>query len=367
MTVHKIFFPYSSFPNQVADTIEESVKKINSTSTQFDIKTWKQIDIPGRFIVDGILEKIIESQIIVADLTTLNFNVVFEIGYALGSNKRVFLVVNEAFSPPKREITQLGIFDTIGYRTYSNSNDLLKIINEIIDISPLEFPSYSLNKHAPVFILNTLHKTDASVRIISKIKKANLKFRSFDPNEQPRLSMLEAYRNVKESFALIINLLSDRATDHLFNNLRGAFLGGLAYALEKETLILQEGDEPVPMDYRDFVSIYKHPNDVDQYVNDLAPKVAEFLQSYEPQKTTTPDGFLAKCELGAPAAENEMSNLGNYYLLTDEYKRTLDGFVRLAVGGGPRCLDSLMGGISSDSFLVFCNFIGKHQAASANG
>lgn len=35
-----------------------------------------------------------------------------------------------------------------------------------------------------------------------------------------------------------------------------------------------------------------------------------------------------------------------------------------AHGGGPRCLDSLMGGISSDSF---CFFLAKHQAASANG
>ena len=35
-----------------------------------------------------------------------------------------------------------------------------------------------------------------------------------------------------------------------------------------------------------------------------------------------------------------------------------------ALGGGPRCLDSLMGGISSDSFSFF---LVKHQAASANG
>jgi len=33
-------------------------------------------------------------------------------------------------------------------------------------------------------------------------------------------------------------------------------------------------------------------------------------------------------------------------------------------GGGPRCLDSLMGGISSDSVVCFYE---KHQAASANG
>jgi hypothetical protein len=36
-------------------------------------------------------------------------------------------------------------------------------------------------------------------------------------------------------------------------------------------------------------------------------------------------------------------------------------------GGGPRCLDSLMGGISSESVFGFFNFIEKHQAASAKG
>ena len=42
----------------------------------------------------------------------------------------------------------------------------------------------------------------------------------------------------------------------------------------------------------------------------------------------------------------------------------LIGIEILSAGGGPRCLDSLTGGISSES--VF-NFKKKHQAASANG
>ena len=40
------------------------------------------------------------------------------------------------------------------------------------------------------------------------------------------------------------------------------------------------------------------------------------------------------------------------------------GFLIGANGGGPHCLDSLMGGISSESFGFF---LVKHQAASANG
>jgi len=37
------------------------------------------------------------------------------------------------------------------------------------------------------------------------------------------------------------------------------------------------------------------------------------------------------------------------------------------VRGGPRCLDSLTGGISSEPVFGFVNLIEKHQAASANG
>jgi hypothetical protein len=333
MTSNKIFFPYSSYPNQIGITIEETAQHLKQSTKKTKITTWKQIDIPGRFIVEGIFEKIDAADIVVADLTQLNFNVVFEIGYAIGKSKRAFLVINASLTPPKKEFSQLGIFDTLGYQEYSNSIELLDHIKKIIDISPLSFPNYLTDKTSPIYLLDTLYKTDASIRIVSKIKKARINFRSHDPNEQPRLSLLDAYKHVKKSIAVIINLLSSRATDYQLNNLRGAFIAGLSYSLEKETLILQEGDEPVPLDYRDFVSVYKHPQDVDSHINDLAPKVMEHVQQLEEiKKDSALDGFLPNLELGAPAAENEMTSLGNYYFETDEYKRALQGVVRLAVG-----------------------------------
>lgn len=328
----RVFVPYPSYPEQIGYTIEEAVKILRKSPHNLKIASWKQIDIPGRFIIEGVLDKIDKSEIVVADITNLNFNVTFEIGYAIGRLKRTFLIINKALNPQKKEISQLGIYDTLGYQGYENFAELVEHISKVIDISPLAFPVFPLNKSAPIYILNTLHKTDASIRIISKVKKARINFRSFDPNEQPRLSMLEAYRNVKQSVAVIINLLSSRATDHYSNNLRGAFLAGLSYALDIETLILQEGDEPVPIDYRDFVSVYKHPHDVDAYINELAPNVMDRLQYSETQKDPVLKGFLPNLELGASAAENEMSNLGNYYVATDEFQRALEGSVRLAVG-----------------------------------
>jgi hypothetical protein len=49
----------------------------------------------------------------VADITRLNFNVTFEIGYDIGRSTQVVLTITEGLSPGTKEITQLGHYDTL--------------------------------------------------------------------------------------------------------------------------------------------------------------------------------------------------------------------------------------------------------------
>lgn len=317
MVVHQVFVAYPSRPLQLRSTIGNAVSELNVGQSGMRMLPWEQLDIPGHFIHQEVLEHIDESEFVVADITRLNFNVTFEVGYALGRSKRVVLTVNESLSPPMREITQLGVYDTLGYSPYENSSGFSSVICSIQDTQPLRFPMDEIDHSAPIYVLDTLYKTDASVRITSKIKKARIRYRSFDPKEQPRLSALEAYRNVNKSIAVVVNLLSSDATDYRLNNLRAAFLAGLSYGLEKEILLFQEGDEqPVPMDYREFVAVYKYPRDIDKYINELAPRVVEGLQEVEGQPAISPKGLLANIDLGATAAENEIESLGDYYVAT---------------------------------------------------
>jgi hypothetical protein len=327
-----VFIAYSSQPSQVGTAIDAAVQLCNRSGLPFLVESWRQIDIPGRFIVEGILDKIQAAHVVVADITRLNFNVTFEVGYALGRGKRVVLVLDRATEPETRDITQLGIFDTLGYSSYSNAQELFNILKQIVDISPIRFPAMDIDHSAPIYILDTLHKTDAALRIISRIKKSRLRYRSFDPKEQPRLATGEAVRNVNASIAIVVNLLSLNSTDHRSNNLRGAFLAGLAMGAEKETLILQEGEEPVPVDYRDLVRVYRHPDDIDPLIAELVPKVTERLQEVPPELSSSLHHLLERINLGAPAAENESSVLGAYYVPTDEYNKALSGMIRLAVG-----------------------------------
>lgn len=324
-----VFIAYSSQPGAVGTAIKSAATLASSAARK--VETWAQLDIFGRFLIDGILQKIDAAEFVVADITRLNANVTFEIAYAIGKQKRVVLVLNSALSPETKEIGKLGIFDTLGYQPYSNAEALAEFLRHVESTAPLSLPTAQLDRSSPIYLLETLHKTDAALRINARIKKARIGFRSFDPAEQPRLSALEAIRDVAASAATIVHLLSVDATDQQFNNLRGAFIAGLSYGLGKETLILQECPDQVPLDYRDFVVPYRSADDIDKPIGDLVPRVTELILSVT-ETGSKRRGGIADIDLGASAAENEITQLGAYYVQTDQYGQAISGNVRLAVG-----------------------------------
>src|SRR6266849_2625771 len=107
MELKNVFYAYPANPGEVG-TVIDAAAKVPSQQTGVRIETWRQLDIPGRFVADGVLERIDHSDFIAADVTRLNFNVAFEVGYAIGKSKRVIITLNEALQPAKKEITSIG-------------------------------------------------------------------------------------------------------------------------------------------------------------------------------------------------------------------------------------------------------------------
>ncbi|MGC7865542.1 hypothetical protein [Vibrio anguillarum] len=266
------FYAYASSPAEIGQTVELAVKTSSS-----QIETWRALDIPGHFISEKVLEGIDACEFLVADISVLNFNVTYEIGYAIGKGKRVLLTKNKSIKEGSPSIKEVGIFDTLGYQEYQNSSELSGFLNSAIPDRPLSF-SKKINIKSPVYLLEGMHKTDWATRIVSRIKKARFLFRSFDPNEQPRLSANDAINQVSQSHGIVVPLLSSSAVGFEVHNMRGAFIAGLADGMSKALCILQHEDEPVPLDYRDFVSMSYHPDDINDHIADFAGKVAEAFQ-----------------------------------------------------------------------------------------
>lgn len=289
------------------------------------------MDIVGAFIISSIQDAINQEDSFVADITALNFNVTYEVGYAIGKGKKVLLVKNKAIIEMDPKIAEVGIFDTIGYLEYNNSDELYKVLLHS-KTNALRGDAPKLNNKAPLYILEQKFKTDYATRITSRIKKARYIYRSFDPNETPRLSANDAINQVSQSYGVLVSLLSKETTDHKIHNLRAAFILGLAHGMEKAVCVLQHGDDPVPIDYRDFVNVYYNFDDIDTIVAEFAAKVVEAFQdghSYETSRDTT---ILQKLDFGSSSAENEMKTLQGYYLKTDAFNRALRGEVQLVVG-----------------------------------
>ena len=66
-----------------------------------------------------------ESELFFADLTGANPNVMFELGYAIARDKRIWLIFDTSYKKEKNMFNELKILTTVGYVSYSNSHHIV--------------------------------------------------------------------------------------------------------------------------------------------------------------------------------------------------------------------------------------------------
>jgi hypothetical protein len=325
------FIAYPAHPFAIGQTLETALQRLRNRYGGYGFRSWKELDIPGHFIANEVLAGISETNFFAADITVPNFNVTYETGFAIGRGNPIFLFKNRAIGGHDELVRELGIYDTLGYAEYENSEEVLARLRDARSHRAIPISS-PLNQRAPVYLTDTKFKTDQSRQIVSRIKKARLFFRSFDPQEQPRLSANTAITDVASSYGVLCQLVPMATRDSNVHNLRVAFIAGLAAGMGKVTLLLQAGNDPVPLDYRDLVASYDDSKQIEDYIAEFASRVAEALQGESKAHSLSPTTKLETIDLGASSAENELRTLGDYYLRTDAYTRVLRGEARLVVG-----------------------------------
>ncbi len=324
------FVAYASGDAIVVECIGEAIRRANALPGPVRHEPWTFNDIPGHPLISPILERIDESPYVVADITFLNPNVVYEIGYAIGRSRRVFLIRHRGVQGDKMLAMEVGIFDTLGYHDYATFDELKDRLTSYVDQDPLPINN-SLDRRALVYLVEPGTRTDATTMMISRLKKTGYRYRSFNPVEDVRLSVNDAIRQVAVSSGVLLLLQNPDVLGAQVQNIRSLFVAGLAHGLEKPTLILAPAGFATPLDVRDAVRLYRHPDDIGRHIADLCPRINDYSQQAEPLAAET-GGLLRSLSIGDPTAENEMTTLGNYYLRTDEYQRTLRGEVNLVVG-----------------------------------
>ena len=79
-----VFFAFAAKPPGVGDTIEQAIADYRIRDDEFKILPWTELNVSGVLIWKKILEEIDQRPFLIADVTALNSNVTYEIGYAIG-------------------------------------------------------------------------------------------------------------------------------------------------------------------------------------------------------------------------------------------------------------------------------------------
>jgi hypothetical protein len=204
----QIFVAYPSNPHEINQTYSAAKQKIKDASV--DLHLWVENDVCGRPLTDPIFDGISNCDVLLADVTKLNFNVTFEIGYAIGRGKQIKLLLNSGLIGDSSEFGAIGIFDTLGFETYENADDIRQFIANLnLNASlPTEFET---NTKAPIYIVEMPQKNEAMTRIISQTKKTRFRYRSFSVEEHIRLSASDAISKVSESLCRLHHPVCFRA------------------------------------------------------------------------------------------------------------------------------------------------------------
>jgi hypothetical protein len=176
-------FLYPSNPESVAHTLEGSAKHLSRVAGDRRWNTWKNLDVPGQIVFCEICKAIRYSKLVVADVTTLNFNLMFEIGYAVGIGVPTMPIRDTSNVRDAKDFEELGLFDTLGYFDYANSAHLSEGVLARQGAVPLALQKPALNSEQPLYIVKGPVESDGMIKLMSVIKKSRLRFRTFDTKE----------------------------------------------------------------------------------------------------------------------------------------------------------------------------------------
>jgi hypothetical protein len=329
-TTHAAFL-YPSEPKVIANTIEEAVKQLQTVDGNREWVSWKNLSNLGQIIFCRICKALRFTDLVVADVTTLNFNLLFEIGYAVGLGKSVLPIRDATYQIDKKSFAELGLLDTLGYLDFQNSQTLVdKILKHTGQPTFAQPPQ--INRQQPIYFVKAHIENEGQIRLMSSLKKYGWGFRSFDPSETPRLTLHEAFKQVLSSYGAVLHLLSPSRTGAVVHNARCAFVAGLAMATNKRVLMVQEGESAQPIDYRDVVVSYTDSNRLPDLLLPFVRGIAEAFQDAYVVVTSTQKRPLEKLDLGDIAAENEIRALSHYFVKTAEFQEAKRGHAHLVVG-----------------------------------
>lgn len=337
------FFAYPSVPPSIGESIREAIKTLKTA--HYELTSWESLCIGGKYVIDTICQEIDGSDLFCADVTFLNPNVAFELGYAIAKNLRIWLILDTSYATAKRDWDHFKALAPIGYNNYTNSREIVQRFYADSPFNDLKSTIYedhihpSLTAGAPdhILYLKSLYENEASIRVGSELERTRIPLRIDDPKEHSSSNLVWYAKNIHSSRGVLCHISSPERTGSAALNARYALVAGVAYGFGKPLLMLCEGDYLGPFDYRELARHYATAHEARLYFGHwIDPIIAKWKEDREDTKAyasrVSQAAELKGLNLGDPIAENEADQLLSYFVDTSAYQKATQGHSVLFVG-----------------------------------
>lgn len=321
MSVKKIFFAYERGNLESVDSITKAANYVNKNQKKINVIRWEELDVSGKIISSNVFNNIKKCDKFACDLTYLNHNVLFELGFAIAQQKRLKIFLNPSIIDAKNNYSELRILKGIGFKEFLNSKDISKELMKptTADESTLQIekiiPDYkSIKIENDVFLINIKQKNQAALDIDDYLSIGDFRYITNNEDEIPYQTLIWYINTILKSKIVILHMVGNNKTDYKAINAEYSLYAGLAYGLGKKTLMIAPKPFNAPIDYSDILIDYESSDD-------CVDKTLKWLEKH----------YIKDEDSSIPIIQNMPSN--NDLSKEEIYARELN-LLKLGIGDG---------------------------------
>jgi hypothetical protein len=337
------FFAYGSLYPSSGECIEEAIQQIND-SGEATIKSWIHLRNSGRLIINEVLDAIDNSDFFCCDLTGLNDNVLFELGYALARKKPIFIINDISHEESIKKYKELNLLSTLGYTKYTKTHDIAvgffnerpydpigNIWNELTKTITPEKDSKA------ILVLNSQTETNYNLEIINQVDYFKLPKIVDDASENANLPLSWYIQKLHSVPAVLIQFSSHSRLGFELHNSKCALIAGMSIGLGLEVQLMAERPYHSPLDFRDLLKKFSNRQEcaviVKEYLINLQKKIASLLINEKERFDTRKKlSELQNLDFGEAIAEHESNKLYQYYVDTSHTQQLIKNEYNIVVG-----------------------------------
>lgn len=331
-----IFFAYGSESQLRAETLRDAVEELRRGGVE--ASSWEEMNIGGTILVDEICREIDNARYLFAEVSTMNSNVLFEAGYALGKEKHVHLLLDETDATAGRLWNEILLLGSIGRVDYGGSVDRLTghwFSHNTSDRSTLldGLLAGAKPKEEDAVFAPSLPIRFQSATTLERLLERRADIKLLGAGDDLGLAPLAFYASeIYRSSATIFHLLAPNRVRSKEHNARASFLAGLAHGLEIPVLLVAETGFRSPIDYRDLLYTYPTSAKLSEHVENWLTTLPTSSGGRRRLGRLVLDVELPISSFGQYVAEYEQTELGDYFINTSEFASIVRGEAKIFVG-----------------------------------